>query len=137
MEKTEHSDSRNLKFCGSSRSAQLPGQIRCKLAAARSSRSSRVRLAETLRGAPWSALVEMCLALVHLCSRYSNPLDLLVYLILCSISDLMRHQTKAKICVCTVPSSDLPVAFACSDLQASSTWQAAGFLALYCWPCVK
>ena len=36
--------------CGTSRSAQLPGQIRCKLAAARSSRSSRVRLAETLRG---------------------------------------------------------------------------------------
>lgn len=32
------------------KSAQLPGQIRCKLAAARSSRSSRVRLAETLRG---------------------------------------------------------------------------------------
>ena len=42
---------RNLKSW-TSRSAQLPGQIRCKLAAARSSRSSRVRLAETLRGAP-------------------------------------------------------------------------------------
>lgn len=32
------------------RSAQLPGQIRSKLVAARSSRSSRVRLAEELRG---------------------------------------------------------------------------------------
>ena len=34
----------------SPRSAQLPGQIRSKLVAARSSRSSRVRLAEELRG---------------------------------------------------------------------------------------